>query len=78
MLNFPNPPRLKVGQRCRLAEGGPVYTVERVTDCAAALATRVRRVFQALDKKTGEMKEVIADGRELTHVSPYSFVLHVA
>lgn len=68
---------LEPGQRCRLTEGGPVYTVTRVTPCACYVRGGVPREVTVTDRKTGEVRTFTASGSEVLAIARNAFVLPV-
>jgi hypothetical protein len=71
-------PRLKAGQRVRLAPGGPVFTVERVTFTAAYVRTEAARHVVLFDDDGNVKREFDARESGSLAISPTSFVEIVA
>jgi hypothetical protein len=66
---------LAVGQRCRLTEGGPIYTVTRVTPCACYVRGGLPRQVTVTDRRTGEVRSFVAGGSEVLAIARNAFVL---
>lgn len=71
------PPKLTVGERVRLASGGPVRTIVRVTPCAAYYGYEVAKTFAVTDRKTGESKEITRTETKAESISAHAFVERV-
>lgn len=72
-------PKLRTGERVRIAEGGPVYRVELVNDCRARLVCEGKRHQVVRDRVTGDtVAEFDVPATGPLDVSPRSIVERVS